>query len=183
MSDDAVNIPYVEIRDGFLWNSSKKDIIRDENNEPEDPFYIVDKLSKISGIVYIIDINGIEDNSPQLDLLQELTEYSKLWVDTSPRRIEDVYDVLIVGAMKSIINTFYIKKEGIIKIFEDTVNIGVRLRGDDIDYKDIPALKDIGIDTFVIEDYDKLNKELYFLTEKMDIDMMSKCRGIIYRGA
>jgi len=183
MLDHAVNIPYIEIRDGFLWNSNKEEIIKDENNEPEDPFYIVDKLSKISGIVYIIDINGIEDNSPQLDLLQELTEYSKLWVDTSPRRVEDVYDVLIVGAMKSIINTNYIKKEGIMKIFEDTINIGIRLEGDDIDYKGIRSLQDLGIDTFVVEDYNKLSKELYFLTEKMDIDIMEKCKGIIYRGA
>jgi uncharacterized protein related to proFAR isomerase len=183
MSNNAVNIPYVEIRDGFLWNSNNKEIIKDENNEPEDPFYIVDKLSKISGVVYIIDINGIEDNSPQLDLLQELTEYGKLWVDTSPRRIEDVYDVLIVGAMKSIINTSYIKKESIMKIFEDTVNIGVRLMGDSVDYKDIPSLHDMGIDTFVVEDYNKLSKELYFLTEKMDVDVLNKCKGIIYRGA
>ena len=50
--------------------------------------------------VYVFDIGGMKRNKPSLELYQRIGEYAALWVDASPRRFEDVMDVVVAGAEK-----------------------------------------------------------------------------------
>ncbi|MCL4326119.1 MAG: HisA/HisF-related TIM barrel protein [Candidatus Thermoplasmatota archaeon] len=118
-------IPLVELKNGRIWNSNNSSYyIRD--GEYLDPFEIMDELSEQYERLYLIDIDGIENNNPQLDLLNELTDYAKLWIDTGPRRWEDLFDVVVVGSEKSIISLDFIPFEDLKKILDYTEQIGVK---------------------------------------------------------
>jgi hypothetical protein len=49
-------------------------------------------------LLYVLDLDGIERNNPNLELYQRLAEHCVLWIDNGPRRIDDVMDTIISGA-------------------------------------------------------------------------------------
>lgn len=48
--------------------------------------------------VYVYDQDGIEKDKPNLYLYQKLSERYDLWIDSSPRVLGDVVDMLMAGA-------------------------------------------------------------------------------------
>jgi hypothetical protein len=48
--------------------------------------------------VYVLDLDGIERNKPNLDLYQRISEYCRIWVDSGPRSLGDVVDIVMAGA-------------------------------------------------------------------------------------
>ena len=54
----------------------------------------VDKDEKL----YILDIDGIEKDKPNLCLYPKLSENHKIWVDAGPRVLGDVVDSIMAGA-------------------------------------------------------------------------------------
>ncbi len=49
-------------------------------------------------LLYVLDLDGIERNNPNLELYQRLAEHCILWIDNGPRRIDDVMDTIMAGA-------------------------------------------------------------------------------------
>lgn len=49
-------------------------------------------------MLYVLDWDGIDNNNPDLELYQQLTDHCILWVDDGPRRIDDVMDTIMAGA-------------------------------------------------------------------------------------
>src|SRR5512136_1376900 len=49
-------------------------------------------------LLYVLDLDGIERNNPNLELYQRLAEHCVLWIDNGPRRIDDVMDTIMAGA-------------------------------------------------------------------------------------
>jgi hypothetical protein len=47
---------------------------------------------------YLIDLDGWFSNQPNLELYQRLS--TPLWIDSAPRRFEDVMDVVVAGARR-----------------------------------------------------------------------------------
>jgi len=50
--------------------------------------------------IYFLDIDGIEKNKPNLCTYQKISEKQEIWVDTGPRDLGDVVDLLMAGANK-----------------------------------------------------------------------------------
>jgi len=50
--------------------------------------------------IYFLDIDGIEKNKPNLCTYQKISEKQEIWVDTGPRNLGDVVDLLMAGANK-----------------------------------------------------------------------------------
>ena len=48
--------------------------------------------------IYVLDIDGIEKDKPNLCLYQDLSKSHVLWVDTGPRVLGDIVDVIMAGA-------------------------------------------------------------------------------------
>jgi len=48
--------------------------------------------------VYLMDLDGWSANQPNLELYQKLSYSSSLWIDSAPRRFEDVMDIVVAGA-------------------------------------------------------------------------------------
>lgn len=89
-------VPLIHIKNGRLLD--RKD------GEPlsiDDLFKHADK----DAMLYILDLDGIEHNNPNLDIYQKLTERCILWIDNGPRRIDDVMDTIMAGATTITVRT------------------------------------------------------------------------------
>ncbi|RLF39869.1 MAG: hypothetical protein DRN00_00860 [Thermoplasmata archaeon] len=62
--------------------------------------------------LYIMDIGGLLRNEPSLELYQKISPLIPLWIDSAPRRYEDVMDIVVAGASKVTIRR---------EIFEDNL--------------------------------------------------------------
>jgi hypothetical protein len=56
-----------------------------------------DMLEKDSAL-YVLDLDGIERNKPNLCLYQKLSQDYQLWIDAGPRELGDVVDAIMAGA-------------------------------------------------------------------------------------
>jgi hypothetical protein len=65
-----------------------------------DDFSLLDISTRVEkdSLLYVLDLDGIERNNPNLDLYQRLAEHCTLWIDNGPRRIDDVMDTIMAGA-------------------------------------------------------------------------------------
>jgi len=48
--------------------------------------------------IYVLDIDGIEKDKPNLCLYPKISEFYKIWVDAGPRVLGDVIDIVMAGA-------------------------------------------------------------------------------------
>jgi hypothetical protein len=79
------------------------------DGKPFDLFDVVDRLTAKYRMLYIVDLDGIEHNEPQLDYLQELARDAEVWVDAGPANAEQVIDILVTGARRAVLSTAYLR--------------------------------------------------------------------------
>ena len=58
---------------------------------------LLERIDK-DGKIYVLDIDGIEKDKPNLYLYPKLSENHKIWVDAGPRVLGDVVDSIMAGA-------------------------------------------------------------------------------------
>jgi uncharacterized protein related to proFAR isomerase len=58
----------------------------------------ISKHLEKDSLLYVLDLDGIERNNPNLEIYQRLAEHCILWIDNGPRRIDDVMDTIMAGA-------------------------------------------------------------------------------------
>jgi hypothetical protein len=73
-----------------------------------DVFDILDELSPRYPFVYLADLDGIEENNPQVEYVQELSREMPMWVDAGVRRAEGAIDILVAGAQKAVLSSAYL---------------------------------------------------------------------------
>jgi phosphoribosylformimino-5-aminoimidazole carboxamide ribonucleotide (ProFAR) isomerase len=74
-----------------------------------DPFDVVDRLTPEYSMLYVVDLDGIEHEDPQLDYLQELARDMTLWVDAGCRTADQAIDVLVTGARRAVLSSAYLR--------------------------------------------------------------------------
>lgn len=84
-------IPLIKIKERYTTNNV---------NEKTQEF--IKELENHENItqIYILDIPGIETNKPNLCAYQKLSTRYDLWIDSGPRNIGDVVDLITAGAEK-----------------------------------------------------------------------------------
>ncbi len=101
MNRELDAIPSVSVLDGAPVVAGK-DGYRKANT---DLFDLVEEIRKESRRLYMVDLNGIHGNSPQMDLILELSSDMELWVDAGPRVMEDLMDIITSGAAMAVVGT------------------------------------------------------------------------------
>jgi len=86
---DMKEFPLVYVKNGKIIDENGRKIVDWKEK--------VDKFAEI----YIMDLDGIERNEPNLDFYQSI--YKKKWIDAVPRRFEDVMDLVVAGGNKIVI--------------------------------------------------------------------------------
>ncbi len=108
----------VEARDGSYY------IVRGENGGSINPRDLLLALKKEFGTVFVLDIDGIERNAPDLKLIQRSAPLLPIWAYAGSRDIMGIMDVLVAGVDKVIIGTQYLLEMGLLKeAHEMTSNI------------------------------------------------------------
>jgi imidazole glycerol phosphate synthase subunit HisF len=74
-----------------------------------DVFDILDRLSPTFPFLYFADLDGLEENDPQLEYIQELSREMPLWVDSGVRKADQAIDVLVAGAQKAVLSSAYLR--------------------------------------------------------------------------
>jgi uncharacterized protein related to proFAR isomerase len=69
-----------------------------------DLFDLADYLSAEYRRIYVVDLEGVERNLPQLDYLAELTRDTDVWIDAGVRSADAVIDVLVTGARRAVVS-------------------------------------------------------------------------------
>lgn len=102
----------------------------------------VDKDEKI----YVLDIDGIEENKPNLCLYPKLSENHKIWIDAGPRVLGDVVDSIMAGATNITVRKKIWSEldiSSIREITESEVYVDIGPKSQDIQSIDFPLLHDI----------------------------------------
>lgn len=104
-----LRIPAISILDGkfvIVGKDGDYEAIEDEDGKPVDPVSFLEELVRRKGeIIYINDINGMENNSPQYGLLKKLVGTAELWVDAGSRSGDALVDVIFAGAQRAVLST------------------------------------------------------------------------------
>lgn len=82
---------------------------RQPSGAPYDLFDVLDRLSPSFSLLYLADLDGLEENDPQLDYVQELSREMPLWVDSGVRRADQAIDVLVAGAQRAVLSSAYLR--------------------------------------------------------------------------
>jgi uncharacterized protein related to proFAR isomerase len=103
--------PCVLLRKGRICRPGPTgpDLALASDGKPFDLFEVVDRLTAKYRMLYIVDLDGIEHNEPQLDYLQELARDAEVWVDAGPATAEQVIDILVTGARRAVLSTAYLR--------------------------------------------------------------------------
>ncbi|MGI0156341.1 MAG: HisA/HisF-related TIM barrel protein [Thermoplasmata archaeon] len=82
---------------------------RRPSGESFDVFDVLDQLSPRYSLLYLADLDGLEENDPQLDYVQELSRDMPIWVDSGVRKADQAIDVLVAGAQKAVLSSAYLR--------------------------------------------------------------------------
>jgi hypothetical protein len=74
-----------------------------------DVFDVLDALTPQYRSVYLVDLDGIERNVPQLEYIQEVSRDTTLWVDAGVRRADGAIDILVAGAERAVLSSAYLQ--------------------------------------------------------------------------
>ena len=66
--------------------------------------------------IYLLDHDGINKNRPNLCLFQRLSKKYDLWVDTGPRYLGDIVDLVIAGSSKITVREKFLRENDIFLI-------------------------------------------------------------------
>jgi Histidine biosynthesis protein len=105
-----VLVPTVYLDSGHIVEpiSGVFEPVLDDAGKHSDPFEIADRLAARYQRFCVVDLEGLRRNRAQLEYLQELSRSGELWVDAGVRTGDQVIDVLVTGARRTILSTAYL---------------------------------------------------------------------------
>ena len=68
-------------------------------------FDVVDSLAARFQRIYLVDLDGVEENEPQLDYLQEISRDVDIWLDAGARTADEAIDALVTGASRIVLTS------------------------------------------------------------------------------
>lgn len=74
-----------------------------------DPFDVIDLLRPQYERLYLVDLDGIEKGSPQLEYIQELSRDIDLWVDAGVPTADSAIDILVAGAQRAVLSSSHLR--------------------------------------------------------------------------
>jgi hypothetical protein len=72
-------------------------------------FDAFDRLVENYRRIYVVDLEGVQKNEPQLDLWQELSREADLWIDGGVQLGDQAIDILVSGARRAVLSTSRIR--------------------------------------------------------------------------
>ncbi len=113
-------IPAISFKDGqiVVVNNGEYEKLKIEDEET-DLSTLMNSLEDYDQI-YLVDINGIESNRPQMELIHKLSTRREIWADCGVNDMNTLLDIYVSGADRVVISTKSIED---ISILKDAVDI------------------------------------------------------------
>ena len=70
-----------------------------------DLFDVLDRLAEQYPRLYVVDLDAVERDQPQLDYLQEIARDTEVWLDAGVRTADEAIDALVTGASRVVITS------------------------------------------------------------------------------
>jgi Histidine biosynthesis protein len=104
-------MPCIMLRHGRICRPGEDGPVpaRRPDGKEFDVFDVLDVLSPNYSSVYLVDLDGIERNDPQLEYIQEISRETTLWVDSGVRRADQAIDILVAGAERAVLSSSYLE--------------------------------------------------------------------------
>ncbi len=115
---------------------------------------IIQEMAKDYGMVYVIDVDGYRKNSPNLELYKKVG--NKIWVDSYPRYVEDVMDLIIVGIERI---TIWNMKEEYLREVREMSEEEIFIGNNDVK-KAVKIVKNYGFNGVVLEENQECKEDI-----------------------
>jgi hypothetical protein len=79
--------------------------VRTPRGEDVEVLDLVDWLANLYPRIYVVDLDGIERDRPQLDYLQEISKGCETWVDAGLRSGDQAIDLIVAGATRAVLSS------------------------------------------------------------------------------
>jgi uncharacterized protein related to proFAR isomerase len=73
--------------------------------EPWDPVEFVSQMKLPGDEIFIIDIDGLERNSPDMDSVKRIASITDVWLDAGVGNVDDIMDLFVSDASKVVMGT------------------------------------------------------------------------------
>jgi len=83
----------------------------DAAGAPFELFDVTEQLGSRYGRIYVVDLDGLERDRPQLDYLQEIARDGEMWVDAGVRSADQAIDILVTGAHRAVLSSAFLPTE------------------------------------------------------------------------
>jgi Histidine biosynthesis protein len=149
-SGPLVLVPNLYLESGRIVEAvdDRFEPVLDDDGKQVDPFDVADRLVARYQRFCVVDLEGLRRNRAQLEYLQELSRSGDLWVDAGIRTGDQVIDILVTGARRTILSTAYLlgpkelrrawRLSTEILFAVETEGSVVRSRGNDWDGQPVP---------------------------------------------
>ena len=84
---------------------------RDAEGRLFDILDVSDQLAERYRRIFVVDLDGLENDQPQLDYLQEIARTAEVWMDCGVRTSDQAIDVVVAGAFRTVLSTAHLKSE------------------------------------------------------------------------
>ncbi|MCI4317637.1 MAG: HisA/HisF-related TIM barrel protein [Thermoplasmata archaeon] len=105
-----VLMPCLMLRHGHVMLPAEggPKVARSAGGQPLDVLDLADRLAAQYPRLYVVDLDGIEKEQPQLDYLQEISRTIEIWVDSGIRTADQAIDTIVAGAQRAILSSAYL---------------------------------------------------------------------------
>jgi len=86
-------------------------VARTPSGEPFDVLAVADQLTERYHRLYLVDLDGIERDQPQLDYLQEIARGAEVWIDAGVRTSDQAIDIVVAGAFRTVLTSGRLESE------------------------------------------------------------------------
>jgi uncharacterized protein related to proFAR isomerase len=147
-------IPAISIKDGHvaIADGSQYTFLRKSDGQFRSPVNLVRELDLLVGEVFILDIDGLEKNSPDLDTVKRIAAYRDVWLDAGTTDAESMMDLFVSDASRVVMGTLSLASmEELGKALEISENIIFSIAYDRGIVSQDPRVSGMDIDTFLKE--------------------------------
>ena len=160
-------IPALTVKNGrvAVAESGQYSYLKNPEGQYRNPVNYVKEAELQGSELFVLDIDGLERNSPDLDTVKRLAAYREVWLDAGMADADDMMDLFVADASRVVMSTLFLQSldvlKGALELSDDiifsicydcgTVSAAGELAG--LSLKDLAGrLADMGVDAVILFD-------------------------------
>lgn len=99
-------IPAISILNGsiVLARGKSYETLTIDNKVP-DTLNLIEMITEHYETIYLMDLNGLIDDRPQVKFIKEVTDFCDIWLEAGVNKAENIYDLFVAGAQEVVLSS------------------------------------------------------------------------------